>query len=422
MERNIKKNIKNKKKKFFSNFFNSNNKKNNSPREFSSNNSINSTSIKKIGPVDKYLLSTIILLLIFGLVVLFSASLVSAHSNRNDAYFYIKKQLPPLFIGLFFLFTLIRINYNLFKKFSVLFLFLSFAGLLLVFIPGLGSEHGTARSWIMIFGFSFQVSEAVKLFLILYLSAWVEIRKDDLKKFSTGLLPFLTVISAIGILLLLQPDFGTFLLVFMIAISIYFIAEGNMRQLIILFLILSIGFIYIFSKAQNSESDGLVKNYQINRIKCLQDPEFDKNSCFQVNQSLIAIGSGGLWGRGLGNSRQKFNYLPEVWSDSIFPIIAEEIGFIGALLLILVYLFIFYKGVIIAKRAPNMYGRSLAIGISVWIFLQAFLNIGGMINLIPMTGVPLPFVSAGGTSLLILLASCGILLNIGRQGSREGGF
>lgn len=175
------------------------------------------------------------------------------------------------------------------------------------------------------------------------------------------------------------------------------------------------GVVYLFYQAESPESSGLIKDYQLNRIRCLQNPDFDRDSCYQINQSLIAIGSGGIFGRGLGNSRQKFNYLPEVWADSIFPVIAEEIGFVGAVLLILIYLFIFYKGMIIAKGAPDMYGRSLAVGISVWIFFQAFLNIGGMINLIPMTGVPLPFVSAGGTSLLFLLTSCGILLNISKQ-------
>ncbi len=395
-------------------------KKNNKPERPNREKVLEKANRKKnAGKVDRFLLGTVIVLLIFGLVVLFSASLVTAQSSQGDAYFYVKKQILALVLGIAFLFILSRVDYTRFKKFSVFFLVASFASLILVFIPGIRAEHGTSRSWIIIFGHSFQVAEALKLFLILYLSAWVEIRKDDLKKFSTGLLPFLTVISIIGLLLLLQPDFGTFLLIFIIAMSIYYVAGGNMKQLVILFVVLSLAFSYFYSQAQNSDGQGLVHSYQINRIKCLQDPDFDQNSCYQVNQSLIAVGSGGLFGRGLGNSRQKFNYLPEVWSDSIFPVIAEEIGFIGSLLLVLVYFYILYKGIMIAKRAPDMYGRALAVGISVWIFLQAFLNISGMINLAPMTGVPLPFVSAGGTSLLFLLIAFGILLNIGSQGQRK---
>lgn len=379
-----------------------------------------SNNKKSSGKIDKFLLGTIIALIVFGLVFLFSASLVTAHSNHDNAYFYIQKQILALVMGIISLFVLSRFDYNHFKKASVFFLVASFVSLILVFIPGIRAEHGSSRSWIVIFGHSFQIAEALKLFLILYLAAWVEIRKDDLKKFSTGLLPFLVVISVIGLLLLLQPDFGSFLLIFIIAMSIYYVAGGNMKQLIILFVVLSISFSYFYSQAQNSNKEGkegMVRSYQINRIKCLQDPEFDQNSCYQVNQSLIAVGSGGLFGRGLGNSRQKFNYLPEVWSDSIFPVIAEEIGFVGSILLVFVYFYIFYKGILIAKRAPDMYGRALAVGISVWIFFQAFLNISGMINLAPMTGVPLPFISAGGTSILFLLMAFGILLNIGSQGN-----
>ncbi|HPT08099.1 MAG TPA: putative lipid II flippase FtsW [bacterium] len=384
----------------------------------SSNNLTNSRSfIKK--PIDKSLLSVIIILAVFGLVILFSASLVSGYA-KGDTYFYVKKQAIALVIGLVLFFILTRVNYHIFKKFSFFFLLLSILLLVLVFVPGIRSEYATSYSWIIVFGQSFQVAEAVKLFLIFYLAAWVETRQDDLKIFSTGLLPFLVVISFIGILLLLEPDLGTFMLIVIIALSIYFVAGGNMKQLMVMFLLAVIGLVMLFSRANqidtsNSSNDGLIKDYQLTRIKCLQDPDFDKDNCYQVSQSLIAIGSGGLWGRGLGNSLQKFNYLPEVWADSIFPVIAEEIGFVGSVVILLIYLFIFIKGALIAKRAPDIYGRSLAIGISVWIFFQAFLNIGGMINLIPMTGVPLPFVSAGGTSLVFLLMACGILLNISSQ-------
>lgn len=384
----------------------------------SSNNLTNSRSfIKK--PIDKSLLSVIIILAVFGLVILFSASLVSGYA-KGDTYFYVKKQAIALVIGLVLFFILTRVNYHIFKKFSFFFLLLSILLLVLVFVPGIRSEYATSYSWIIVFGQSFQVAEAVKLFLIFYLAAWVETRQDDLKIFSTGLLPFLVVISFIGILLLLEPDLGTFMLIVIIALSIYFVAGGNMKQLMVMFLLAVIGLVMLFSRANqidtsNSSNDSLIKDYQLTRIKCLQDPDFDKDNCYQVSQSLIAIGSGGLWGRGLGNSLQKFNYLPEVWADSIFPVIAEEIGFVGSVVILLIYLFIFIKGALIAKRAPDIYGRSLAIGISVWIFFQAFLNIGGMINLIPMTGVPLPFVSAGGTSLVFLLMACGILLNISSQ-------
>ncbi len=372
---------------------------------------------KKLKALDKYLLGAILFLILFGLLMLFSASLVTAHSSQGDAYFYIKKQIASLIIGLPLLFLLTRIDYRKYKKFSLFFLGASILLLIFVFIPGLKSDYGTANSWINIFGWSFQVSEAVKLFLIFYLSAWVGNRREDLKVFVTGLLPFFLVVLLVGILILFQPDLGAFILIFLISLSIYFVAGGNIKYLVIMALILLFIFSYLFLNLNNNSDDSgsLIKSYQLDRIRCLQNSDYDKDICYQVNQSLIAAGSGGLWGRGIGNSRQKFNYLPEVWADSIFPVIAEEIGFVGSIFLILIYLFIFIKGIIIAKRAPDIYGRSLATGISVWIFLQAFLNMGGMLNLIPMTGVTLPFISAGGTSLLVLLSSCGILLNISRQ-------
>ena len=370
---------------------------------------------KKKASVDKYLSFTIPLLIVFGLVMLFSASLAVSQSNFGEPYHYVRGQIFGLVFGLFLFFLFFKIDYHFFKKCSFIFLLFSIILLISVFIPGLGNEYGTSRSWIVIFGKSFQVSEFVKLFFLFYLAAWLESKKDDLKKFSTGIFPFLVVLMTIGALILKQPDLGTFLIIFFVSLMVYLVAGGNLSHLFVLFLVMIIGILFIFN-SMNSDSDkGLIKEYQINRIKCLQDPDFDRDICYQVNQSLIAVGSGGLWGRGLGESRQKFNYLPEVWADSIFPIIAEEIGFIGSLVLILIYLFIFIRGMKIASRAPDLFGQSLAVGISVWIFFQAFLNIAGMINLVPMTGVPLPFISAGGTSLSILLAAFGILLNISRQ-------
>jgi len=370
---------------------------------------------KQFGSADKYLLSIIPILIVFGLIMLFSASLATSQSNFGDPYHYIKGQLFGLFIGLIFFFFSFRIDYHIFKKYSFLFLIASLILLILVFIPGLRNEYGTSYSWVIIFGKSLQVSEFVKLFFLFYLAAWLESKKDDLKKFSNGILPFLVVLMIVGAFILKQPDLGTFLIICFVSLMVYLVAGGNISHLFILFLIMIIGVLFIFN-SMNSDSDkGLIKQYQINRVRCLQNPDFDKDICYQVNQSMIAVGSGGLWGRGLGESRQKFNYLPEVWSDSIFPIIAEEIGFVGSTILILIYLSIFIKGMMIAGKAPDLFGQSLAVGISVWIFFQAFLNIAGMINLVPMTGVPLPFISAGGTSLSVLLAAFGVLLNVSKQ-------
>jgi len=347
--------------------------------------------------------------------MLFSASLAVAQSNFGDPYHYIRGQIFGLILGLFLFLFFYRVDYRFFKKYSLSFLILSLILLTLVFVPGLRNDYGNSYSWIVIFGQSIQVSEIVKLSFLFYLAGWLESRKDELKAVSTGIIPFLTVLSLIAFLLLKQPDLGTFLMIGFIAFMVYMVAGGNFSHLFFIFLILAIAVLSVFNTINSGEDSRVFRSYQADRIKCLQDPSYDRDVCYQVNQAMIAAGSGGIFGVGLGESRQKFNYLPEVWADSIFPIIAEEIGFIGSFLLILIYFYIFIKGMIIASRAPDLFGKSLATGISVWIFFQAFLNIGGMINLIPMTGVPLPFVSAGGTSLFMLLAAFGVLINISRQ-------
>lgn len=375
------------------------------------------------GTIDRSLLVAVFLLIIFGLIMLFSASLFVYKPNAiNSPYRYLKGQLFGLLFGLVLFVVALMIDYRIFKKYSFLFLIFSVVLLILVFIPGLRNDYGTSYSWIVIPNkVSFQVSELVKLLFLFYLAAWLESRKDSLKKFNNGIVPFLFVLSIIGALILKQPDLGTFLIIFFISLMVYLVAGGNTSHLFILFLIMVIGILFIFNSLDSSDGDrGLIRGYQKDRIRCLQDPEFDRDVCYQVNQAMIAVGSGGLWGRGLGDSRQKFNYLPEVWADSIFPIIAEEIGFVGSVIVLLVFLFIFIRGMMIAGRAPDLFGKSLAVGISVWIFFQAFLNIGGMINLIPMTGVPLPFISAGGSSLAVLLLAFGVLLNIGKQGVAKG--
>jgi cell division protein FtsW len=188
---------------------------------------------------------------------------------------------------------------------------------------------------------------------------------------------------------------------------VFFVGGGKLKHI---FLVVILAGLLLFLMLSIKSS------YQSDRFKCLKDPSYSaQDKCYQINQSLIAVGSGGWFGRGLGQSRQKFMYLPEVWGDSIFSIAAEEIGFIFSSLLLLLFLFIFYRGLLIARGAPDLYGRTLATGIVVWLAVQTFLNIGGMINLIPMTGVPLPFISAGGSALLSALIAMGILVNISKQ-------
>ena len=356
---------------------------------------------------DNALIFVVGAILLFGLVSLSSASAVVAYYDKfGDAYYYFKHQLVGLSFGLAAFIFFSRIDYHIWRKYAFWFLVGSIVLLLLVFIPGLSAHYGKARSWINVFGFSLQPAEFVKLSFLLYLAAWLETRKKNLSDIAQSIGPFVAVLGLISFLMILQPDIGTLSIIAITSLIVYFVGGGKIKHIVI------IGVFGLLAFALMVQ----IKDYQHDRFKCLLDPNYDKKGvCYQVNQSLIAVGSGGITGRGLGASRQKYMYLPEVSGDSIFAIIAEETGMIFSVLLIAGFSFIFYRGFLIARKAPDDFGRILAIGIVSWIVIQATINIGGIINVMPMTGVPLPLISYGGSSILATLAAIGILVNISKQ-------
>jgi cell division protein FtsW len=372
---------------------------------------------------DKKLIVALVAILLFGLVMLSSASSVVSYLSRQNSYYYFFHQSVAIILGAGACYLISRVDYHRWQRFALFFLFGSIFLLILVFVPGLRSEYGTARSWINIFGQSIQPSEFVKLAFLLYLSAWLEVKKNQLNDYSQGIVPFLIILFIIGFLMYLQPDLGTLLIIISTSIAVFFVGGGNFKHILLVGLMaLVAGFLVYQVSTRPVEGENGKTDYKASRFQCLKDPNNEKtklNECYQINQALIAVGSGGLFGRGLGQSRQKFNYLPEVYGDSIFPIISEEIGFVFNVVLILLFAFIFYRGYRIAKNAPDGFGRNLAIGVVFWIMIQAFFNIGGMINLIPMTGVPLPFISYGGTAMISVMMAMGLLINISKQ-TREG--
>ena len=362
---------------------------------------------KKEGPADPWLLFSAAALLIIGLVMLSSASAVVSYANFHNTYHYFFKQLLAVGVSLVFFTIFYFVDYRFWRRFAVWALLASIVLLILVFIPGLRSEYGTARSWIVIFGQSFQPAELVKLTFLIYLATWLEAKKGQLQEAGSGIIPFLSSLLIIGALMMAQPDLGTLFIILFSSFVAFFVAGGKFSHIIITILlaILALGLLLYASAS-----------YRNARFLCYQNPNYNtQKECYQINQSLIAVGSGGLFGRGLGESRQKFMYLPEVWGDAIFPIIAEEIGFVFSTGLLILFALLFYRGLKIARYAPDAYGTALAVGIVAWLSVQTFLNIGGMINLIPMTGVPLPFISAGGSSILSLAMAIGILANISKH-------
>lgn len=355
---------------------------------------------------DKNLIITVGIIIVFGLIMLASASSVVAYAKFNNSYYYFTHQLFGLILGLIVGWFFSRVDYHRWKRYAFALLIFSVFLLLLVFIPGLSAHYGKARSWINVFGFSLQPSEFVKLFFLLYLAAWLESREKKLSDFHQGTGPFVVVLGVIAFLMLLQPDIGTLLIIALVSLIVYFVGGGRIYHIFVMIILGVLAFTLMV----------YLKPYQMNRFRCMVDLSYSSNDiCYQVNQSLIAVGSGGWFGRGLGQSRQKFMYLPEVKGDSIFSIIAEETGLIFSGILVCLYIYIFYRGYLISKYAPDIFGRILSLGIVSWIVIQAILNIGGMINLLPMTGVPLPFISYGGSSLVSVLIAIGILVNISKQ-------
>ena len=276
---------------------------------------------------------------------------------------------------------------------------------LLVFIPNIGFAFGGAKRWILLGPFTFQPAELLKLGFVIYFATWLSGVRELLHTFRYGLLPFLILMSIIGALLLSQPDTGTFLVIFVTGVAMYIVAGARWRD------IFSLGALSIFGLLVLA----YVRPYIKERLLTFFDPAFDPlGISYQIQQSLIAIGSGGWFGRGFGQSIQKFNFLPEPIGDSIFAVAAEEFGFIGSVILITLFLFLAFRGRHIAGRTPDYFGGLLVVGIVILIVFQSFTNIGSMLGVLPLTGLPLLFVSHGGSALLFALAGVGIVLNVSR--------
>ena len=350
------------------------------------------------------LIAIIFILVVFGLVMLASASSVVSYASFNDSYHFLKHQFLYGFLpGLFFFLLCSRINYKVWKKYSFWLLLGTIILLILVF-TGIGVQYHGARSWINL-GFSLQPSEIAKLTLLIYLSAWFAKSKEHVKSLSHGLIPFMIFLGIIAGLIALQPDTGTLSIIIMIALGVYFVAGARISHLAILVIVGLVLFSFLV----------LTAPYRMERIKNFLKPGKDpQNTGYHIDQSLIAIGSGGLFGLGFGHSRQKFEYLPEVAGDSIFAIMAEELGFILSVMFIILLVYFIIRILRISQHNPDNFAKFFTAGLAVWIGGQALINISAMAGLLPLTGIPLPFVSYGGTALMTVMAGCGILVNISR--------
>jgi cell division protein FtsW len=357
--------------------------------------------------VDKTFLISFFALLISGLVIFISASLgIYARDNAKFTSIIFSQIFIGLFMGLIACFIVSKINYRYWRKFSFYIFLLSVGATLLVFIPGVGVSHGGATRWIYIGNMSFQPLELLKIGYIIYWAAWIGEVKERIQTIRWGLLPFMIITGIVGVVLLLQPDTDSFVIIFSVGLGMYLVGGGKWRHI---FSIIIIGFIGVSALF-------FMRPYLLDRLMTFINPADNPlTSGYQIQQSLIAVGSGELFGRGLGQSIQKFKYLPESIGDAIFPIAAEEFGFIGGIIIIFLFLFFISQGLKIGGGAPDSFSGLLVIGIAILITIQSFINIASMIGVIPLSGSPLIFFSQGGTALFFTLAEIGMIINVSRS-------
>ncbi len=360
----------------------------------------------KGGAPDYVFIAFLIILVVFGLVMLTSASSDLAKTKFGDSYYYLKHQIIyGLIPGLVGFFLALFLPLKVWEKISLPALFLSIIFLLLVFSP-LGLRALGADRWISIGGIGFQPGEIVKFTFLIYMAAWIGRNRSRAKSVTHGLLPMLVLLGFVIVPLILQPATTTAVLIFTSVITMYFTAGAKMRYLFWIGIVAAVALVALV----------FITPYRMQRVLSFMNPDADPlGKTYQINQTLIAIGSGGMWGVGYGRSTTKLHYLPEPIGDSIFAVIGEELGFVGSAALIIFFLFFVWRGLSIAKKAPDGFGRLAAMGFSTLIGLQAFVHIGANSGLIPLTGVPLPFISYGGTALAVFLTMSGIIVTISRR-------
>lgn len=356
--------------------------------------------------VDRMLLGIIILLVTAGFFIFSSASLgLLARNGASYSSVAFTQIIFGIIGGGIAMFLTSQLFYRNWRKYAFYIFGVTLFLTLLVFVPHIGWAHGGARRWILIGSFSFQPTELLKIGFIIYMATWLSGIQKVVHTFKQGTLPFVGITGIVGLLMLLQPDTDTFMIMGAAAVAMFVTAGGRWRDVGLMFLS---GVLLLAALA-------FMRPYLMDRFTTFLHPSLDpQGKSYQVQQSLIAIGSGGLTGRGFGQSIQKFEYLPEPIGDSVFAVFGEEFGFLGSIVLITLLASFTFRGYRIASHAADLFGMLLVVGFMTLIVLQAFLNIAAMVALAPLSGLPLPFISHGGTALLATLASVGIVLNVSK--------
>lgn len=358
---------------------------------------------------DYTMIVATIILVLFGIVMVFSASYYYAENSANtgyNGYYYFWKQVTGAGIGLVAMIALMFFDYNILKKLRFGILGIGLLLMVLVFVPGIGITKNGSSRWVNLFILDLQSVEVLKFAIIVFMAGSISINADKMHSFKYGMLPYLILLMICAVLLYLQPNFSAVVTLALLIFVMVLVGGASLLH----FGVVAIGGVGLGAIAM------MATDYRMERIFAFADPwAYASDESYQLVQSLYSIGSGGIFGLGLGNSRQKFLYLPYSESDFIYSIVVEELGFIGGILLITAFAVLIWRGVRIALRAPNTFGMMCATGITALIAIQVFINIGVATGCVPPTGVALPFISAGRTSLIIFMACIGVLLNISRQ-------
>jgi len=355
--------------------------------------------------VDKFFLGVVIALLLIGFTSFISASFGVLARSESKFWGIVLNQGMGLVFGAGLMYWFSRINYKFWRKNAFYLFILAILITLLVFIPALSFEHGGARRWISLGPISFQPVEFLKIAFVIYFAGWLSWVKGKAKQVKYGVLPLVGMLAIVAAILLQQPDTKSIILMFVASVGMLILSGVPWKYILIAFGIAALMFGIL----------AISKPYLFKRVTTFINPTSDlQGSSFQLQQSLIAIGSGGVFGRGLGQSLQKFTYLPEPQGDSIFAVIGEEFGFIGTTLVVVLFVMFGLRGLRISYRAPDSFGRLMVAGLVILLLAQSFLNIASITGLFPLTGVPLVFISHGGTALMISMATIGIILNVSR--------
>lgn len=361
---------------------------------------------KKLKP-DLILLMTIFLLIFLGFLILAGVSMSISQKLTGNSFYFLLHQLAFGFgPGILLAFAAYKIPLKFVKKLALPLIILAIILMLFVFLPQFSTSLGGAKRWISVANFSFQPAEFLKLAFIIYLAAWLSKHKKAKHSFSKFFLPMLIILAIVCALLIAQPDISTLVIIALVALIMYFIADTPLYQTTILITAGLAGLVLLIKMAP----------YRFNRLLVFLRPDTQPLGIgFQIKQALIAVGSGGILGQGIGLSAQKFSFLPAPMTDTIFAVFAEETGFVGAVILVLLFLIFGWQGFRLAKTAENDFLKLLTVGIVVWLIAQTFVNIGAIIGILPLTGIPLPFVSYGSSHLLVEFVAVGLLLNISKQ-------